>query len=205
MARLAIAKSFLADYARLDKDAQSAVDAAIAKFAKSADPGLCLEKPQHSWDDRIRILEVDSRWRGVVLAPAIGDTYCLVTVLPKDKANAYATSRRFSVNPALGVLEVRDEETIQRLQPSLQETAELDDARLFADVSDADLTRLGVDAQILPKIRLLASEADLESAARGVAGGPVRRTSRAGLRHDRGRGPGRRSPGFTPPTRCPGR
>jgi len=161
VARLAIAKSFLADYARLDKDAQRAVDAAVAKFAKSPDPGQCLEKPQHSWDDRIRTLEVDSHWRGVVLAPVIGDTYCLVAALPKDKADAYATSRRFSVNRALGVLEVRDEDTIQ--QPSLQQTARQAGKRLFADVNDADLTRLGVDAQILSRVRLLASEADLES------------------------------------------
>src|SRR6516225_234337 len=161
VARLAIAKSFLADYARLYKDAQRAVDAAVAKFAKSPDPGQCLEKPQHSWDDRIRTLEVDSHWRGVVLAPVIGDTYCLVAALPKDKADAYATSRRFSVNRALGVLEVRDEDTIQ--QPSLQQTARQAGKRLFADVNDADLTRLGVDAQILSRVRLLASEADLES------------------------------------------
>ena len=40
--------------------------------------------------------------------------------MPHDKAIAYATSRRFSVNQALGVLEVRDEDTIQQLQPSLQ-------------------------------------------------------------------------------------
>jgi hypothetical protein len=163
VARLAIAKSFLAEYARLDKDVQRAVDAAIAKFAKHPHPGLCLEKPQYSWDDRIRILGVDGRWRGVILAPATGDTYCLVTVLPWDKANAYATSRRFSVNPALGVLEVRDEGAIQRLQPSLQEAAGPDGKRLFANVGDADLARLGVDAQILPTIRLLTSEADLKT------------------------------------------
>ena len=61
------------------------------------------------------------------------------------------------------MLEVRDEETIQQLRPSLQPTAEPDDRRLFADVSDASLTRLGVDAQVLPLVRLLASEADLEA------------------------------------------
>jgi hypothetical protein len=109
VARLAIAKSFLAEYARLDKDAQSAVDATVAKFTTHPDPRLYLEKPQHSWDDRIRTIKVDGRWRGVVLAPATGDTYCLVTLLPEDKANAYAASHRFSVNPALGVLEIRDE------------------------------------------------------------------------------------------------
>ena len=162
MARLAIAKSFLAEYARLDKDAQSAVDAAIAKFAKHPDPELYLKKPQHGWDDRIRLIEVDSCWRCVVLAPATGNTYCLVRVLPLDEANEYCASRRFSVNPALGVLDIRDEEAIQQLRSSLQLAAGPDRERLLADVSDADLARLGVDAHTLPTIRLLTSESDLE-------------------------------------------
>ena len=117
MARLAIAKGFLAEYAKLDKDVQGAVDVAIAGFARHAQPGRQLEKPPRSRDDRIRLLPVDRRWHGVVLVPESGptaDTYCLVTVLPQDQANAYATSRRFSVNRALGVLEVRDEEAIQQ-------------------------------------------------------------------------------------------
>ena len=162
MARLAIAKGFLAEYAKLDKDVQGAVDVAIARFARHAQPGLQLEKPPHSRDDRIRILPVDSRWHGVVLVPESGptaDTYCLVTVLPQDKANAYATSRRFSVNRALGVLEVRDEEAIQQLLPPADATRR----QLFADVSDAELARLGVDAQILPTVRRLTRETDLEA------------------------------------------
>ncbi|MGH3278678.1 MAG: UvrD-helicase domain-containing protein, partial [Trebonia sp.] len=163
MARLAIGKGFLTEYGRLDQDVRSAVDAAIANFAKHPHPGVHLEKPQSSRDDRIRTLKVNSHWHGVVLAPATGDTYCLVTILPQDKANAYATSHRFSVNPALGVLEVRDEEAIRRLQPSLAEAIKRDIKRLFADVGDAELTRLGVDAQILPMVRLITSEADLEA------------------------------------------
>jgi superfamily I DNA/RNA helicase len=163
VARLAIAKGFLAEYAKLDKGVQSAVEAAMAKFAEHTHAGLHLEKLQHSRDDRIRTIRVDSFWRGVVLAPDNGDTYCLITVLPHDKAIAYATSRRFSVNQALGVLEVRDEEAIQQLQPSLQAITRPEERRLFAEVSDADLTRLGVDAQILPLVRLLTSEAHLEA------------------------------------------
>ena len=99
MARLAIAKAFLGEYAKLDKDVQYAVDAAITTFARHPHPGQHLEKPRHSRDDRIRLMPVDRGWRGVVLAPASGtagaatdptrDTYCLVTVLPQDKANAY--------------------------------------------------------------------------------------------------------------------
>ncbi len=97
-----------------------------------------------------------------MLAPDAGDTYCLITILPHDRAFAYAAGHRFSVNQALGVLEARDEEAIQQVRPSLQSAARLDGRRLFADVADADLTRLGVDAQVLPVVRLLAVEADLE-------------------------------------------
>lgn len=88
MARLAIARSFLADYARLDEDVRSAVDAAVVKLARHPDPGRYVEKPTRSWDDRIRTFEVDGRWRGIALAPAIGDTYCLITVLPQDTARS---------------------------------------------------------------------------------------------------------------------
>ena len=163
MARLAIARGFLAEYAKLQRDVQSAVDAACAKFAKHPYPGLLLEKPQHSQDDRIGTIRVNGFWRGVVLAPATGDTYCLVTVLPPDEANAYAANHRFSVNRALGVLEVRDEEAVRKLQPSLEAATEPGGRRLFADVSDADLAWLGIDQNVLPAVRLLTSETDLET------------------------------------------
>jgi hypothetical protein len=42
-------------------------------------------------------MRVDTRWRGIVLTPAAGqpasDTYCLVMLLPRDKASAYAAAR----------------------------------------------------------------------------------------------------------------
>ena len=162
MARLAIAKDFLAEYAKLDKDTRRAVEALVTEFAARPHAWRYLEKPRRSMDDRIRFFRVNSRWRGVVLAPDSGDTYCLVTILPDDKAHAYAAGHRFGVNQALGVLEARDEGTIEQLRPSLQSAVQPDDRRLFADVTDVGLTRLGVDAQVLPVARLLASEADLE-------------------------------------------
>jgi hypothetical protein len=158
VARLAIARGFLAEYAKLQRDVQSAVDAACAKFARHPSPEMLLEKPQPSRDGRLCTIRVNGSWRGVVLAPPGSDTYCLVTVLPPDQANAYLANQRFSVNRAVGVLEVRDEDAVQQLQPS-PETAGM---RLFGDVSDADLTRLGVDPNLLPAVRLLTDGADLE-------------------------------------------
>jgi superfamily I DNA/RNA helicase len=163
LARLAIAKDFLAEYAGLEKPVRSAVESAMEKFAEHTHAGVHLEKLAHGKDDRIRTIRIDSFWRGVVLAPESGDTYCLLRVLPHDKAIKYAASRRFSVNQVLGVLEVRNEEALQQLEPSLQATAGTADKRLFDHVSDADMRRLGVDAALLPVVRLLASETHLEA------------------------------------------
>jgi AAA domain/UvrD-like helicase C-terminal domain len=163
LARLAIAKDFLAEYAKLGKPVQSAVEAAMSKFAEHTYAGVHLEKLQHSKDALIRTIRIDSFWRGVVLAPESGDTYCLITVLPHDKAIAYATGHRFTVNEVLGVLEVRDEAALEQLQPSLRAAAVKTGERLLDSVSDADLKRLGVDPAILPIVRLLTSDAHLEA------------------------------------------
>ncbi|MGH3404807.1 MAG: UvrD-helicase domain-containing protein [Streptosporangiaceae bacterium] len=162
MARLAIAKGFLAEYAKLDQDSRRAVETLVSEFAQRPHAWRYLEKPRQGLDDRIRLFRVSSRWRGVVLAPDDGDTYCLITILPHEQAYAYAAGHRFSVNQALGVLEARDEEAIQQARPALESAARSDDRRLLADVSDAGLARLGIDEQVLPVVRLLASEADLE-------------------------------------------
>ena len=163
MARLAITRDVLSQYAKLDKSVQNAVEAAIAEFANDPHADLRLGRVPGSRDDRMRLVRLADTWYGVVLAPAGGGTYCLLTILPCDQALAYAISRRFGVNAAIGVLEVSNDEAIQQLQPSLQAAAGPEDKRLFADISDGDLTRLGIDARILPLARLLSSEADLET------------------------------------------
>ena len=113
MARLAIGKEFLAEYAKLDRDTRSAVDTAVAEFARQTHAGPFLETPRDSRDSRIRTIGIDGVWRGVVLAPDSGDTYCLLTVLPQEKVNDFAASRRFGAARAYRVLEVRDEEELR--------------------------------------------------------------------------------------------
>ena len=163
MARLAITKDVLSQYAKLDKSVQNAVEAAIAEFANDPHADLRLQRVPGSRDNRMRLVRLADTWYGVVLAADSGGTYCLLTILPCEQTLAYAISRRFGVNAAIGVLEVSNDDAIQQLQPSLQAAAGPEDKRLFADVSDADLIRLGIDARILPLARLLSSEADLET------------------------------------------
>lgn len=164
MARLALSKDFLADFAKLDKPVRDAVNAAITKFQQdSTTKGLHLEPLTHARDRRARTIKVTQFWRGVVLAPEHGDEYCLLTVLPHDEANAFAASRRFTVNQALGVLEVRDQTALDQVEPALRTVAADREERLLGHINDADLERLGIDAQVLPIVRLLTSDAHLDA------------------------------------------
>ncbi len=165
MPRLVLAKDFLADYAKLQPPVRKAVDEAIGKFAEHTHAGLHLEKLAHAKDLRIRTIRITQFYRGVVLAPDRGEEYLLLTVRGHDDAIAYAASRRFSVNQTLGVLEVRDQDALDSLAPALQQAADQEDRRLFDLVNDADLQRLGIDADVLPLVRLLATEAHLQALA----------------------------------------
>ena len=64
MARLAIGKEFLAEYAKLDRDTRSAVDTAIAEFARQTHAGPFLETPRYSRDSRIRTIGIDGAGTG---------------------------------------------------------------------------------------------------------------------------------------------
>ena len=163
MARLAITKDVLSAFAKLDKRVQGAVQSAIADFANGRHGEAYLEKVPGSLDDRIRLLRVDGAWYGAVLVPDSGDTYCLLTILPPDEAVGYAASHRVGVNQATGLLEVSNPAALRQVQPSLQAAASPDGTRLFADVSDADLTRLGIDTHVRRLARLLVNDADLDA------------------------------------------
>jgi hypothetical protein len=162
--QLAIAKEFLSEYAKLEKPVRKAVQQAIDRFAHDPHGGRNLEKLRGAVDPHIRTIRIDRFWRGVVLAPESGDIHCLLRVLPHDDAIAFATSRRFTVNQVLGVLEVRDEKQLQNMSRTLEMAAGATSQRaLFEHVKDSELRWLGIDDQVLPIVRLLTREAHLDA------------------------------------------
>ncbi|TYB42690.1 AAA family ATPase [Actinomadura chibensis] len=161
MAQLAIADSFMPQYAKLEPKVRKGVDAAIAKFAEHTHAGLHLEKLNNAKDPRIRTIRIDQFWRGVVLAPDKGDVYCLLAVMPHDDAIAWARSRKFSVNQAIGVLEVRDQQALEEMSPALAKAAEGTVFRLLGHVFEKDLLRLGIDRELIPIVRLLTEDSHL--------------------------------------------
>jgi hypothetical protein len=161
VAQLGIGVEFLHEFSRLEPPVRRRTVEAVEKFSEHTHAGLHLEKLNNARDGRVRTIRIDQFWRGVVLAPDTGDQFVLLRVLPHDDAIAWARTRRFSVNPVSGVLEIRD---VVRLEEAAVPTpSPADPDLLFAKTSDADLRRLGIDDQVLAAARRITDEAMLEA------------------------------------------
>ena len=157
--RLAFHETFLPELPILEKHVLKLTCDAVAKFNSAPErAGVHLEPVLNARDPRIRTIRIDRSYRGVVLAPETGEVYCLLKVLPHEDAYRYARDHRASVNPVTGVIEISNAEVLSQAEPALTEIADNTSERLFADVSDSDLLRLGIESDTLKIVRLLPTE-----------------------------------------------
>jgi hypothetical protein len=159
---LGIHKEFLRDLVKLERPVQQKVVAVLDKFERATHTGIHLEKLDGIIDPRLKSVRVGLDHRGIVLAPENGDHFLLLKVMQHDDAYAWARRRRVSVNSATGEIELRDVAMIEDTASGLADASE-DVEPIFANVSDADLVRLGIDEQILNFARLLRSIEPLEA------------------------------------------
>jgi hypothetical protein len=77
-------------------------------------------------------LAIDREFLGdfSMLEKSVQNTYYLIKVMPHDNAIEYAASHRFTVNHALGLVEVRNEATLEQIQPALEVAAVEHDTKL---------------------------------------------------------------------------
>ncbi|MFC7329934.1 3'-5' exonuclease [Marinactinospora rubrisoli] len=157
-----------------------------------AHPDLRIRRLPAGQDPRIRTFRISDGWTGVMLAPESGETFLLVHLLPRDSAEDWAGEQRHDVNTVMGTLERRNAAALGRVvgrgdvaapvqaggagppgeavpapasdpEPSGGPVvARPDEAALFDHVSNHDLRRLGVDAEIRRFCRTLTTEEELE-------------------------------------------
>ncbi|MFD0375588.1 UvrD-helicase domain-containing protein [Streptomyces sp. NPDC127112] len=164
MATLGIHKDFLLEFARLEKPVQKRVHEVFEKFREHRHAGLHLEKLENQRDPRIRTIRITKFMRGVVLAPETGDSFLLLKVMPHDDAIAWALKHRATVNSATYGIELRDDVALEQATASVPRTAPATGSEgMFAHVSDKDLTRLGIDGDLLPLVRHLSDEKHLDA------------------------------------------
>ncbi|SEP88069.1 Part of AAA domain-containing protein [Mycobacterium sp. 88mf] len=161
---LAIDRGFINDLAKLEKPVVKRVTEVFDEFDAATHTGLHLEKIANARNPRFRSIRIDQAWRGIVLAPITGDVYTLLKVLHHDDAYAWAQRSNVSVNSATGGIEIRDEAELDRQIPEREEAAKTAGAPIFADVKNGELTKLGIDEQVLAFARTVTDAAQLDAA-----------------------------------------
>lgn len=172
--RVALSQEFLLKLGKLP----SAMHARIVKWALKfqQDPtavGINYETIKGARDSNLRSVRIDQDWRGIVFKPESGDIYILLHVDHHDEAYRWAERRKMAINPATGALQIVNLESVDEL-PSMASSPPAEQAEapvaheaatpLFASVTDEQLIQLGTPVDMLPLVRRMRDEQDLDAA-----------------------------------------
>ena len=175
MTRVAITDDFLRAYAGIPKSQQNKVRHFMEKFRADPTPASINYEPIHDMaDDKVRTVRIDKTWRAIVIHPPKGDVYVCVHVGHHDKAMAWAKHKRFDINPRSGAFQIYSIEEAKLDQPVEEAilpaaapppSEEVPKGRLFAGRTNGDLYLAGVPQLLVPAVRALKSEAELDELA----------------------------------------
>lgn len=168
-AKVAIAKSYLDAYSRLPKKQQKKARETLEQFTLDpTSPGLNFERLPGMRDGKVRSLRVDQAYRMIVVQPPRGDVFLAVWVDNHDEAYRWAERKQFEVNPISGVMQVYSvEEAVEALETAtvMEAAPSASSAGMFGGVEDGDLLLIGVPAPLLPSVRTLEADEDLDALA----------------------------------------
>lgn len=168
MARLAISKDYFPAYARLPRKAQRKADELLRKFEHdSTSLGMHLEPLHRTVDPQLRSARIGDDYRVILRAPERGDVFLVLWADHHDEAYRWAETKQTAVHPATGSLQIFDvTEAAVALTPAVAEppsawtvAAPKD---LFAGHGDDDLFLAGVPRALLPSVRALLTDDDLD-------------------------------------------
>jgi hypothetical protein len=161
---VAIAADFLSAFSRIPRDKQTKVLDFITKFRTNpTSSGINYEKIHGAKDANLRSVRIDRSFRGIVLKPEQGNVYVLLWVDHHDRAYAWAASKVAHVHPDTGSLQIVD--VAASHTDNRPEHVTHQENALFAGIRDRHLIRLGVPEVLLPMVRGLKTEADLDHVA----------------------------------------
>jgi superfamily I DNA/RNA helicase/mRNA-degrading endonuclease RelE of RelBE toxin-antitoxin system len=159
---LAIGTDFLTSYSKIPKSQQAKVLNFVTKFrADPTRPGTNYEKLEHTHDKNLCSVRIDQTYRGIVLKPETGNVYVLLWVDHHDDAYDWAKNKVVRIHPETGSLQVIP---VVEGEPLVVEP-EPEKPGLFDAFQDAELTGLGVPELLMPMVRNLKSDADLDRVA----------------------------------------
>ncbi|MGA1875625.1 MAG: UvrD-helicase domain-containing protein [bacterium] len=164
--KVAISSDFLNGFSKIPRKQQGKVLEFVNKFRSDpGSPGINYEKIQQARDQNLRSVRIDQSYRGIVLKPETGNVYVLLWVDHHDEAYTWSKNKLYHIHPDTGSLQVIDTEETEAARNTQLDGSSAQDTALFAGIRDRHLLRLGVPEILLPLVRSLKTEEDLDRVA----------------------------------------
>lgn len=165
-AKLALANTFLDSFARLPKKQQKKVRELTERFEEdSTRSGLNFERIEHASDAKLRSLRVDQAYRVILVEPPKGNVLLCVWVDHHDDAYQWAKNKAFEINEVTGALQVYSVAEGGELPKEAPEAKSAEQPGLFDRLDEEELLLAGVPRTLLPSVRGLRYEHDLDDLA----------------------------------------
>ena len=172
--KVALSQDFLLQLSKLPNSVHSKVMKWAIQFqAAPTSPGINYENINGARDPNLKSVRLDRDWRGIVFKPNSGDIYVLLYVDHHDAAYRWAENRKLAINPVTGAMQmvvvesITGVETIPSPPPMAAEKIQGNKAEnqmaLFGGLGDRELLSLGVPEEMLPEVRKLISENELDA------------------------------------------
>jgi superfamily I DNA/RNA helicase len=163
---VALSNDFLLAYSSVQKNHQKKVREFIELFRERPDsPGIHYEPIESARGKGLYSVRIDQAYRAVIFHPA-STLYVLTWVDHHDDAYEWAAKKTFQVNPLTGALQVLNTEVVESV--ASMTAPETKPGGLFDAIKDKHLLRLGVPVALLPLVRAMRSDADLEKAEKDI-------------------------------------
>jgi superfamily I DNA/RNA helicase len=161
---VALSKDFLLAFSKVQRSHQKKVREFFETFqAHPESTGLHYEPIQSAREKSFYSVRIDQAYRAIVAKPD-PNLYVLLWVDHHDEAYRWAERTRLKVHPATGALQVVEIGAVTEETTDSKPAAPAQAGSLFDQVKDKHLVQLGVPEELLPAVRAMNTDADLESA-----------------------------------------
>lgn len=160
--RVGFSDAFFGALTKLQPNIQAKVNQLVLKFQTNPkSPSLNFEKLNSIKDKNMRSIRVDQTYRVILSAPEEGNVYLFLWVDHHDKAYDWAANHQCKVNSNTGSIQLYSTQTeVSEFSTSANEKAE----KLFNQLKDRQLLKLGVPEEQIELVRGIANEQDLDRA-----------------------------------------
>jgi len=170
---LALSSDFLASFSKLPKHVQAKTNRLICKFRQEPfSSGLNLEKLHKTKDPNLYSIRIGDDYRGILFKQTGNktkkDVYVLLWVDHHDDAYDWAKNRICTIHPEIGSLQILEVAGIQKnisVDKTRDETDIEKKKNLFLGIRDRDMVKLGVPEVLLPLLRSINSDGELDRVA----------------------------------------